>query len=58
MIALVALQMPVLIKCFTFKLQNQAYEGLLETSLEWIMKTKDVVGIRFVIYLFFYHLSV
>ncbi|XDV24889.1 hypothetical protein PO909_028919 [Leuciscus waleckii] len=30
------------------KLQNEAYENLIETSLEWIMKTKDVVGIRLI----------
>ncbi|XP_059361075.1 inner nuclear membrane protein Man1-like [Carassius carassius] len=30
------------------KLQNEAYENLIETSLEWIMKTKDFVGIRLI----------
>uniref|UniRef100_A0A8C2HX23 Inner nuclear membrane protein Man1 n=1 Tax=Cyprinus carpio TaxID=7962 RepID=A0A8C2HX23_CYPCA len=30
------------------KLQNEAYENLIETSLEWVMKTKDVVGIRLI----------
>ncbi|XP_056604926.1 inner nuclear membrane protein Man1 [Triplophysa dalaica] len=30
------------------KLQNKAYEDLIETSLEWIIKTKDVVGIRLI----------
>ncbi|TRY57523.1 hypothetical protein DNTS_023476, partial [Danionella cerebrum] len=29
------------------KLQNKAYENLIETSLEWVMKTKDV-GIRLI----------
>uniref|UniRef100_A0A8C2HWY6 Inner nuclear membrane protein Man1 n=1 Tax=Cyprinus carpio TaxID=7962 RepID=A0A8C2HWY6_CYPCA len=31
-----------------FILQNEAYENLIETSLEWVMKTKDVVGIRLI----------
>nr|XP_055045606.1 inner nuclear membrane protein Man1 [Misgurnus anguillicaudatus] len=30
------------------KLQNKAYEDFIETSLEWVMKTKDVVGIRLI----------
>uniref|UniRef100_A0A672JTB2 Inner nuclear membrane protein Man1 n=1 Tax=Sinocyclocheilus grahami TaxID=75366 RepID=A0A672JTB2_SINGR len=38
----------LLFTSFSFKLQNEAYENLIETSLEWIMKTKDFVGIRLI----------
>ncbi|XP_051977156.1 inner nuclear membrane protein Man1-like [Xyrauchen texanus] len=30
------------------KLQNKDYESWMATSLEWIMKTKDVFGIKFI----------